>query len=81
MHTKQINRLSIFVLLGSFALAGCTVTVPENGGYPQPIIQPRPGPQPQPWPQPLKLVRSEREFLGTFPKKEECTDAEETIFR
>lgn len=54
MHTKQINRLSIFVLLGSFALAGCTVTVPENGGYPQPIIQPGPGPQPQPqpWPQP-----------------------------
>lgn len=58
MQTTHINRLSLFALLGSFALAGCTVTVPENGGYPQPIIQPgpgpiiQPGPQPQPQPQP-----------------------------
>jgi hypothetical protein len=52
MHIKHINRATFVAMLGAVALAGCTMTVPENGGYPPPGGQPAPQPYPQPQPQP-----------------------------
>jgi hypothetical protein len=46
MQIKHINRATFVAMLGAVALAGCTVTVPENGGYPPPGGQPYPQPHP-----------------------------------
>lgn len=52
MHSRHIRRTTIIAMIGAFALAGCTVTVPENGGYPPPGGGPSPSPSPGPAPAP-----------------------------
>jgi hypothetical protein len=63
MKFKSIERRGFVAVLGAFAIAGCTVTVPEPVPGQPPVIQPGPI-QPPPPPPPAASIKLQNSFYN-----------------